>query len=266
MAIASFSAPATPCGTFVVRATKTVPSLVAEQTLILFDPQLELEHFVRERVGSFTAFVLAASDAKALAKWFSDNQLRIPPEAEAWLAHYVTLRFYFAALRYEMQEEDLKRTSARAETVRISFKTPLPFYPYREPVHATASDLPRDLAVWLVSTQAYTPVSLFESVSASQSTVSTWKRPFLEHASQPTAREELASALSDELSKLLPSNVGRAGKDPGPLWLQVFEDQKRSRAGFGDIVMVPQRPTPLTGAALARSRKLMASLDPAVTP
>jgi len=335
MVIASFSAPATPCGAFVARATKTVPSLAVEQTLILFDAKEELEHFVREiairdpspgfgfvvpvperpevakvktnpfaklaakfpvssgvslagtqkggfgggiaaaravtvlsreRVGSFTAFVLAASDAKALEKWFSDNQLRVSPEAEAWLAQYVKLGFYFAALRYEIQEKDLKSTTARAETVRISFRTPLPFYPYREPAHATPSSLPRDLAVWLVSTQAYTPVSLFESVSTSQTAVSEWRRPLVEHASNAISRVALVSALSDELSQLLPSNVDRAGEGELPLRVQVFEDQKRSRAGFGDIVMVPQRPAPLTGVALARSRKLMASLDPAVVP
>ncbi len=44
VAVSSFSAPAAPCGAFVAQATKTVPSLAVEQTLIVFDPEQELEH------------------------------------------------------------------------------------------------------------------------------------------------------------------------------------------------------------------------------
>lgn len=335
LALASFSVRAIPCGAFFAgsRESKTVPSLSVEQTLILFDPEQELEHFVREivirdpspgfgfvvpvperplianvkvdpfaklaakfpltsvesaggmrkggtgagmvtaapvtvlsrqKVGSFTAFVLSASDAKALDKWFSDNRLLVPQEAAAWLAQYVKLGFYFAALRYEAQEKDLKSGTTRAETVRISFKTPAPFYPYREPVHPTSSDLPRELSVWLVSTKEYTPVSLFQPQATSEAVFELeWKRPLREHAAHSVARADLESLLSEELSKLLP---GPGGEARAPLRLQIFEDQKRSRAGFGDIVMVPKQVTPLAGPTLERSRKLMASLDPAVTP
>src|SRR6185369_8259285 len=48
VAISSFSASVAPCGAFVAQSTKTVPSLAVEQTLILFDPEQELEHFVRQ--------------------------------------------------------------------------------------------------------------------------------------------------------------------------------------------------------------------------
>lgn len=333
-AVSSFSAPAAPCGAFVARATKTVPSLAVEQTLILFDPEQELEHFIRQialrdpspgfgfvvpvpekpvvakvkaepfaklarsfpvtrglglagiraggsgggmatagapvvvlsraKVGSFTAFVLAASDAKALQKWFSDNQLVVPPEAEAWLAHYVKLGFYFAALRYEMPEKPAKNGTTSSETIRISFKSPLPFYPYREPAHPRPSDAERDLAMWLISTSAYTPVSLFEPSSAAPTTrEAEWQRPLDQRSSRQLARSLLTGVLSDELLQLLPpSAVGAAH----PLTIQVFEDQKRSREGFGDIVMVPQQQTAQSSLFLQRSRKLMASLDPAVTP
>jgi len=332
-AVSSFSAPAVPCGAFVARATKTVPSLAVEQTLILFDPEQELEHFIRQiairdpspgfgfvvpvpekpivtkvkeqpfarlaerfpvqsglglggirgggrgggmaaaaapvvvlsrsKVGSFTAFVLAASDAKALQKWFSDNQLVVPPEAEAWLGHYVKLGFYFAALRYEVPEKPADKGATRAETIRISFKSPLPFYPYREPVHPRPSDVERELAVWLISTRAYTPISLFEPGPTPAGGAAQWQRPLDQRSSRQVARGVLAGTLSDELLQLLPpSAVGAAH----PLTVQVFEDQKRSRAGFGDIVMVPQQQTALSSLFLERSHKLMASLDPAVAP
>jgi Uncharacterized protein conserved in bacteria (DUF2330) len=334
VAVASFSAPAAPCGAFVARASKTVPSLAVEQTLILFDPEQELEHFVRQiairdpspgfgfvvpvpekpvvakvkeqpfarlaesfpvtrglgfgglrggglgggmataaapvvvlsraRVGSFTAFVLAASDAKALQKWFSDNKLVVPPEAETWLSHYVKLGFYFAALRYEGPEKPEQSASTRAETIRISFKSTLPFYPYREPTHPQPNDAERDLAVWLISTRAYTPVSLLaQAVPSPAGGEAQWRRPLDERSSRQLVRDALGGVLSDELMKLLPPDARGAAH---PLTIQVFEDQKRSRAGFGDIVMVPKQQTALTSLFLERSRKLMASLDPAVTP
>jgi len=330
VAVSSFSPPAAPCGAFVARATKTVPSLAVEQTLIVFDPERELEHFVRQiairdpspgfgfvvpvpekpvvakvqgdpfarlsehfpvrsglglgriragamgggaaatkpgvavlsraKVGSFTAFVLAASDATALQRWFADNRLVVPPEAQAWLAHYVKLGFYFAALRYETPEKPEEKATTRAETIRVSFSSPLPFYPYREPVHAGPFDAQRELAVWLISTRAHTPVSLFEPAAPA---VGQWQRPLEQRSSQQVAESTLAELLSNELVKLLPASAAGTAH---PLTVQVFEDQKRDRTGFGDIVMVPQAHTPLTSSFLERSRKLMASLDPAVMP
>ena len=44
----------------------------------------------KERVGSFTAFVLAATDSAALERWLKDNQLVVPPETRAWLDHLST--------------------------------------------------------------------------------------------------------------------------------------------------------------------------------
>ncbi|HSC87179.1 MAG TPA: DUF2330 domain-containing protein [Polyangiaceae bacterium] len=325
LAVASFSSEATPCGAFVARATKVVPSLQVEQTLILFDPERGQEHFIRSiairdpspgfgfvvpvpekpvvakiakspferlaarfpvrefvpgfssagrlggghgsgegvavlsrsRIGSFTAFVLTASDTRALQKWFDDNQLVVPDHAQSWLAHYVKLGFYFAALRYEQQASDVGSQAVRAETLRISFASPLPYYPYREPAHAPPSSLPRELAVWLVSTREYTPLSLFEP--AASGGVPHFVRPLAQHGSDRLAREELRTFLGDELRALLPGD-----RDDTSLTIQTFEDQKRSRAGFGDIVMVPQLPGP--PPPLGSSRKLMASLDPQVTP
>lgn len=208
----------------------------------------------QERVGSFTAFVLSASDPHALQQWFTDNRLVVPSEAQSWLDHYVKHGFFFVALRYEKDQKDSGHSATRAEAIRISFKTPLPFYPYREPQHERTPDVPRDLAVWLVSDeQGYTPVSLFESGSQKR-----WQRPLLEHATTQEARAALAEVLGSELKALLPASA--------QLQVQVFEDQKRGRAGFGDVVMVPKRAKTLSPAQLERSRKLMAALDPAVSP
>ncbi len=55
----------------------------------------------KERIGSFTAFVLAASDAGALTTWLKQNQFETTTESRAWLEHYVAVGFYFTAFRYE---------------------------------------------------------------------------------------------------------------------------------------------------------------------
>jgi hypothetical protein len=319
----SAAQPALPCGAFIARNVKTVPSLAVEQTLIVFDADRELEHFVRqvairepspgfgfvvpvpempevakvnespfeklarnfpvrsglglslgsaggrgggapgaaagvavlsrERIGSFTAFVLAATDASALQKWLTDNQLLVSPEAASWFQHYVKLRFYYVALRYEQPAQPEAAGKTRAETLRISFRTPLPFYPYREPEHASApSGEPRDLAVWLVSNRRYVPVSFRRADQGSG-----WQRPWLEHSSAEVERQRVAELLETSLAALLPRSP------QGQVTLQVFEDQKTQRPGFGDVVLVPAAATPSVAFDWSKAPKLMASLDPA---
>lgn len=45
------------------------------------------------KVGSFTAFVLAADDAKALASWLAKNGFASTPQTDSWLAHYMKVKF-----------------------------------------------------------------------------------------------------------------------------------------------------------------------------
>jgi hypothetical protein len=83
-----------------------------------------------KQVGSFRSFVLAASDPKALSEWLSSNGFSTTPESDRWLAHYVRLQFFYVAMRYDPPagtRPDTERTLA--ETVHISFDTPLPYYP-----------------------------------------------------------------------------------------------------------------------------------------
>ena len=175
------------------------------------------------RVGRFTAFVLSASDAAGLSSWLSQNGFVRTPEADVWLAHYVKLGFFYVAMRYEPARGDKGKTTA--ETIRISFDSPLPYYPYREPVPRAdkAPARPRLLEIWLASTRDFVPVASRASDKAD------WVRPFLDGSRYTSAsvRSTLASTVDAEL---LPA---------GQLRLQRFADQKRSRVGFGDVVFVP---------------------------
>jgi hypothetical protein len=177
------------------------------------------------RVGRFTAFVLSASDAAGLKSWLSRNGFATTPETAVWLAHYVKLGFFYVAMRYEPAPGDKGKT--KAETVRISFDSPLPYYPYLEPdapAGKAAGKSPRLLEIWLVSTRDFVPVAPRSGEKADR------VRPFLDGSrySAKNLRSKLASAVD---AALLPD---------GQLRLQRFADQKRSRAGFGDVDFVPE--------------------------
>jgi hypothetical protein len=174
------------------------------------------------RVGRFTAFVLSASDAAGLSSWLSQNGFVRTPEADVWLAHYVKLGFFYVAMRYEPARGDKGKTTA--ETIRISFDSPLPYYPYREPdPRGKVPVRPRLLEIWLASTRDFVPVASRASEKADG------LRPFLDGVRYTSSkvRSTLASTVE---AALLPA---------GQLRLQRFADQKRSRVGFGDVVFVP---------------------------
>jgi hypothetical protein len=53
-----------------------------------------------------------------------------------------------------------------------------------------------------------------------------------------------------------------APKGEAPWLVQVFEDQKRARKGFGDVLLVPEEPEVLDAAAAEKRRALLPVLDP----
>jgi hypothetical protein len=175
------------------------------------------------RVGRFTAFVLSASDAAGLSSWLAQNGFVRTPEADAWLARYVKLGFFYVAMRYEPAARDRGKTTS--ETIRISFDSPLPYYPYVEPDARAgkAPARPRLLEIWLASTRDFVPVALRSGKQAD------WVRPFLDGSRYTSSKVRSTLAASVEPA-LLPA---------GQLRLQRFADQKRSRGGFGDVIFVP---------------------------
>lgn len=317
--------PAEACGGFFAAKVEERPSLSYEQTLIIYDEQKSLEHFVREvvfdkesrefgfvvptpgrpevfpvlknpfkelserfplfpatrggsfgagsgigggkggggavevleakRVGSFKAFVLAARDPAAFANWLKQQGFVSTPESDRWLAHYVKLGFYFVAMRYEpVSAGNLTAGVASAETIRISFPTPLAFYPYLEPDAAAGAKTPeaRGLEVWMVARQRSLPIAARKRATGGVD----WLRPLESGASYGGFRENVAGGL-DELTPLLPA---------GSLFVQRFVDQKRSRAGFGDILFVPEAAGALPPERREAVRALLPLLDPELLP
>lgn len=211
-----------------------------------------LEH---KRVGSFASYVLEAGSGEAMKKWLGDNRFETTPASAAWLEHYVRLGFSFVALRFEPQLAKETRRSrgdfdfehSGAETVRISFETPVPYYPYREPdLERGGAD--RILALWLLSPSPKVPVAL-----RGEGDAAAYVRPW---------REGLRSTLGPGDDPLAGAKTWKAIQPSGPMILQTFEDQKTTRRGFGDVVLVPEQPTARSPEHLGKQKRLLGLLDP----
>jgi hypothetical protein len=187
-----------------------------------------------KRIGSFVAFVLKATDASALDKWLKDNKLGSTPENDKWLAEYVARDFYYVAFRYEPTKDASVDGSLKAETVRISFKTPVPFYPYREPTHPADVEgaKQRAVALWLVSPQALAPVAMTKEGGKD-----VWVNPFAEGWRRDQIPGSLiANTLSDDDKKLV--------DEKKTYFVQPLEDQKTKRTDYGDVVFLPEEGVP----------------------
>jgi hypothetical protein len=208
-------------------------------------------------VGSFTAFVLAATDEAGLSNWLARQKLVKTPESGAWLAHYVRLGFFFVAMRYEPKPAAPGAASpepgaAMSETMRISFDSPLPYYPYFEPERTSAPGELRLLDLWVASDAALEPVSVLERDGTRR-----WVRPFRAGKRYDRVEARLAGLLEPELWRLLPS---------GKVTIATYQDQKASRRGFGDVLFVPARSPELTPARRSELEKLLPVLDPELVP
>jgi hypothetical protein len=323
------------CGVFSTQSEERRPSLSYEQSLILYDPKTEREHFVREvvfrggpasfgfvvptptrpevakvevspfrflresfpfeappppdrsadlgsaigggaggglrgvtvlqmmKVGSFTSFVLAADDQKALAHWLENNGLASTKEADVWLAHYLRMKSYYVAMRYDPSPSDEgPRAELKAETIRISFSTPAPYYPYFEPKPpaTTGEDgghpKSRLFELWLASPAALVPVAAKTADGRTS-----WTRPM-----QGGQLYDEPGSTRAKLSRVLWRVGLEAFLPDGEIVVQTFQDQKTLRQGYGDMLFVPVRKIPFYPAKAQTLRPLFGILDPALVP
>ena len=205
--------------------------------------QPAVEVLETKQIGSFKAFVLKATDGSALAKWLADNEFKPSKGGQAWLDHYVELEFFFVAMRYEPPNEAKDGKGVTSEVFRISFETPAPYYPYLEPDEGPpVGKKPRLMELWYVGREKMVPVALADGE---------WVRAMREGV---TYTNEIAK-LPGGLDALVPN---------GDVVVQTFQDQKRSRKGFGDVVFVPAKARELTPERRAKLEPLFKLLDPEV--
>jgi hypothetical protein len=212
-----------------------------------------------QRIGSFTVFVLAANDGGGLADWLKKNGFEAPPEAQAWLDHYVKLGFYYVAFRYDApadvgghpQTPGGATAGMTSETVRIRFKTPLPYYPYLEPSRKVASRGPRELLLWFASQEEAAPIAARGSLEGELS----WSKPWRSGDVRRVTAKKVRAAI--------PSLEGIIAGDEGARWVVVpFRDSKTRREGWGDVLLAPSSPVVADGAAIAARWPLLPILDP----
>ncbi|HSO37139.1 MAG TPA: DUF2330 domain-containing protein [Labilithrix sp.] len=206
-----------------------------------------------QRIGSFRAFVLSASDPKGLDQWLDTNGFQATEDTRPWITHYVALKFFFVALRYEPPSGS-KDPGMKSETVRIRFKTPQPYYPFQEPIHKGASApalKSRLLSVWLVTQDPMNAVAARDvKEAAPASGRGPWERPWGSGTTYTPVRTEVASRLGS-LASLLPERTV----------VQAFQDRRVSRDGSGDVLFVSKAPRTFTEAEVAARRHLFPLLD-----
>jgi hypothetical protein len=233
-----------------------------------------------QRIGSFTAFTLATTDAGAFDKWLSDNGFAMTDEAKPWITRYIEQKFFFVALRYEPKSAGAAAGAGAgagagdggaaptaemtSETIRIRFKTPHPYYPYMEPVLSKDAIAPysRMLTGWLVTREPMNAVAYKEPT---ESEPRRFKRPWTTGLSFRVSTDDLAKVVGAELRPILPkTDPTLAGADAGraQLVVQTFRDLKTRRTGFGDVVLVPATPASLSSEDEEARKFLLPVLDP----
>ena len=103
------------------------------------------------RVAGFDASTLEADDPAALAAWLGAHGFATTPALTAWLERYVAEHWKLTAfvIATDATAERSPTYDLSTRAVTMTFKTPRPFYPYREPVVAPEqqSAAPRSLRV-----------------------------------------------------------------------------------------------------------------------
>ena len=84
-------------------------------------------------VAGFKAVVLDAESSTALVEWLNDHDYAFSPEVESWAKPYVDAGWKITALKVARDDAGAQDTSVAASSLRLTFKTDRPLFPYREP-------------------------------------------------------------------------------------------------------------------------------------
>jgi hypothetical protein len=199
----------------------------------------------QQRVSGFLAVVLEADSASALATWLEENGYDSSPTLEKWLAPYVKAHWKITA--FKIAPGATINPKVATSSVRMTFSTDKPFYPYREPEDQRTGEVPkgsRGLDVWLVSSEGRMDGSL-----------GAWHAPWPGQLKYARPRQDLGTLLGGAVP---------AGTNLGQAWLHAFQDPSSPRQGTDDLFFMVSDvqseivPKPLT---LIRKRPIPIPVD-----
>src|SRR5262249_32910979 len=91
-------------------------------------------------VAGFHASVLEASSGDALVAWLNSNGFAFSPEVKAWAQPYLDAGWKITALKVAKSKDGKDDHNVPAGSLRMSFKTDRPLFPYREPDSTSSAE------------------------------------------------------------------------------------------------------------------------------
>jgi hypothetical protein len=187
----------------------------------------------RKRVGALDAAVLRADDAGKLRGWLADHGYDARPELQDWLKAYVRQGWVITAFKIAGDAKPAKDAPANAKpysvsgpTVRMSFHTERPFFPYREPADqgAAATGLPprpRLLRVYFLADARFA------------GTLGDGSRPWPGETVWANRIEPAQFEAAARSAHLPPEAISTLA--PRGWWLTEFEDRSSPRPGTDEV-------------------------------
>jgi hypothetical protein len=183
-------------------------------------PRGGVEVLTEKEVAGFHAVVLATDSSEALVNWLKENGFAFSPEVSAWAKPYVEAGWKITALKVSKRQADHADKNVVASSLRISFRTDRPLFPYREPDSSTsvralgAKD--RLLRIYFLSDSSY-------QGELTKDTAWTGKVAWADDVA-PEDRRRILQLLK------LPEDTG-----PADWWLTEFEDHWPYRVAPADL-------------------------------
>ena len=176
-----------------------------------------------KRVAGFDATVLTARSGDELVNWLKNNGYDYSPAVSEWAKPYLGGTWHFTALKMVKPERAHGNDEIRATSLRISFKTAKPLFPYREPdSKASTKNLAvkhRLLRIYFIADKQYEG-KIDGSRPWSGKTI--WSGDITQHR----------KSLLEELN--LPESTGST-----KWWLTEIEDQWPYKKAPGDVYFSP---------------------------
>jgi hypothetical protein len=194
-------------------------------------------------VAGFKAAVLQTASSTALVGWLKDNGYAFSPEIEAWAKPYVEGGWKITALKIEKGKDGKNSRDVAASSLRMSFKTDRPLFPYREPDNKSSAEKigakRRTLAIYFIAESRYEGGFAYDE--AVVNSIAPSLRP-ANYTGPWTGRVVWAGKIKQpERQKLLEELKLPETTGPAQWWLTEFEDNWPYKLAPEDVYFRPAR-------------------------